>query len=151
MSTEIWKTLRKTSFIGTQGSRNVSIENKVQKSKIKKVKIKQKLLLGHLSLEKCDELCNTYHKLLSEKLSFQAVATFVESHLVGCTENQYNHEVILRTWSQHPIKQVGLTLHSKTYLVRNSDNIIYKTQKTCHENLNLKFTDLLQTQRFIKN
>ena len=39
--------------------------------------------------------------------------------------------------------KVGLTVHSKTPLVRNSDIIKYKTQKPCNENL--KCTDLLHT------
>ena len=58
---------------------------------------------------------------------------------------------LIRVQSQHPIKQVGLTIHSKTSLVRNSDNIKYKTQKPCNENPSLKSTDLLQTQRFIES
>ena len=36
--------------------------------------------------------------------------------------------------SQHPIKSVGLTIHSETFLVRNSDKIKYKMQKPCNEN-----------------
>ena len=50
---------------------------------------------------------------------------------------------LIRVQSQHPIKQVGLTIHSKTSLVRNSDNIKYKTQKSCNENQSLKSIDLL--------
>ena len=53
---------------------------------------------------------------------------------------------LIRVQSQHPVQQVGLTIHT---LVRNSDNIKYKTQKPCNENPSLKSTDLLQTQRFI--
>ena len=34
---------------------------------------------------------------------------------------------LIRVLLQHPIKQVGLTIHFKTSLVRNSDNIKYKT------------------------
>ena len=63
---------------------------------------------------------------------------------------------LLRTWfirvqSQNPIKQVGLTIHTKTSLVRNSDNIECKTQKSCNENASLKSTYLLQTQRFTES
>ena len=46
---------------------------------------------------------------------------------------------------------VKLTIHFKTSLVRNSDNIKYKTQKPCNENQSLKSTDLRQTQRFIES
>ena len=53
---------------------------------------------------------------------------------------------LIRKLSQHPIKQVGLTIHFKTSLVRNSDNIKYKTQKPCNENPSLKSTDLRQAQ-----
>ena len=52
---------------------------------------------------------------------------------------------------QNPIKQVGLLMHSKTSLVRNSDKMKYKMQKLCNENPSLKSTDLLQTQRFIES
>ena len=55
-----------------------------------------------------------------------------------------------RLQSQHPMKQVALTIHSKTSLVRNSDNVIYKMQKPCNKNPILKSTDLLQTQMFIE-
>ena len=58
---------------------------------------------------------------------------------------------LIRVQSQHPIKQVGLTIHSKTSLVRNYDNIKYKTEKPCNENPSLKSTDLLQTQRFTES
>ena len=44
-----------------------------------------------------------------------------------------------------------MTIHFKTSLVRNSDNIKYKTQKPCNENQSLKSTDLRQTQRFIES
>ena len=44
---------------------------------------------------------------------------------------------LIRVQSQHPIKLIELTIHSKTFLVRNSDNIKYKY--------------LLQTQRFIES
>ena len=53
--------------------------------------------------------------------------------------------------SQHTIKYVGSTLHSKSSLVRNSHNIKYKTQNPCNENPNLKCTDLRQTQRCIES
>ena len=46
---------------------------------------------------------------------------------------------------------VGLTIYFKTSLVRNSDNIKYKTQNPCNENQGLKSTDLRQTQRFIES
>ena len=42
-------------------------------------------------------------------------------------------------------------MHFKISLVRYSDNIKYKTQKSCNENQSLKSTDLSQTQRFIEN
>ena len=58
---------------------------------------------------------------------------------------------LIRVQSQHPIKQVGLAIHSKASLVINSDNIKYKTQKSCNENLSLKSTELCQTQRFIES
>ena len=57
---------------------------------------------------------------------------------------------LIRLQSQHSIKQAGLTTHSKTSLVRNSDNIKYQTQTRCNENPSLKSTDLFQTQRFIE-
>ena len=48
--------------------------------------------------------------------------------------------------------QVGwIDMHFKTSLVRNSDNIKYKTQKPCNENQSLKSTDLRQTQRLIES
>ena len=40
---------------------------------------------------------------------------------------------LMRVLLQLPIKQVGLTIHFKTPLVRNSDNIKYKTQKHCDD------------------
>ena len=58
---------------------------------------------------------------------------------------------LIRVQSQHPIKYVGLTIHSKTSLVRNSDNTKYKTQKPYNENPSLKSTDLLQTQSFTES
>ena len=58
---------------------------------------------------------------------------------------------LIRVLSQHPFKQVGLTIHVKTSLVRNSDNIECKTQKPCNEHQSLKFTDLHQTQKFIES
>ena len=45
---------------------------------------------------------------------------------------------LVRVQSEDPIKQVGLTIHSKTSLVRNSGNIKYKTQELCNENPSLK-------------
>ena len=57
---------------------------------------------------------------------------------------------VVRVQSQHPIKKVGLTIHSKTSSVRSSD-IKYKIQKPCNEKPVLKSTDLLQTQRFIES
>ena len=44
-----------------------------------------------------------------------------------------------------------MTKHFKTSLVKNSDNLKYKTQIPCNENQSLKFTDLCQTQRFIES
>ena len=67
--------------------------------------------------------------------------------LWGCIKYQYNClQDNLGAQLQHPIKQVALTVHSKTSFVRNSDNIKHKTQNPCNENPSLKFTDLLQTQ-----
>ena len=57
---------------------------------------------------------------------------------------------LIRVLSQHPIKQVGLTIRFKTSLVRNSGNMKDKTQKACNEIQSLKSTDLRQTQRFIE-
>ena len=59
--------------------------------------------------------------------------------------------LVKKSWGQHHIKQVGLTIHFKAFLVRNSDNIKYETQKPCNENQSLKSTDLRQTQRFIES
>ena len=42
-------------------------------------------------------------------------------------------------------------MHFKTLSVRNSDNIIYKTQKPSYKNQNLKSTDLRQIQRLIQS
>ena len=66
----------------------------------------------------------TRHKLYHSKM-YQYLQ---HSHLVGCIEYQYNRKVVLRirltrVQSQDPIKQVGLIIHSKTFLVRNSDTI----------------------------
>ena len=63
--------------------------------------------------------------------------------------------IVLRTTlerlqSQRLIKKVGLTIHSETSLVINSDKKIYKMQKPSNENPGLESTDLLQTQRFIE-
>ena len=44
-----------------------------------------------------------------------------------------------------------MTIHFKTSLVNNSDNIKYKSQKPCNENQSLKSTDLHQSQRFIES
>ena len=57
----------------------------------------------------------------------------------------------IRVPSQHPINQVGLTIHAKTSLFRNSDSIRYKVQKPCSENPCLKSADLRQTERLIKS
>ena len=58
---------------------------------------------------------------------------------------------LIRVLSQHTIKQVRFTIQFKTSLVRNSDNIKYKTKKPCNKNQSLKSTDLRQTQRFIES
>ena len=42
-------------------------------------------------------------------------------------------------------------MHFKTLSVRNSDNIIYKTQKPPYKNQNLESTDLRQIQRLIQS
>ena len=44
-----------------------------------------------------------------------------------------------------------MTIHFKTSLARNSDNIKHKTQKPFNENQSLKSTDLRETQRFIES
>ena len=49
---------------------------------------------------------------------------------------------LIRVQTQHPIKQVGLIIHSKISLVENSDRIKYKTQNPCNENSCLKSTYL---------
>ena len=117
----------------------------------------------HLSLDKKGDLYNTYHELLPKKwivkrypfhasqiISPQAVSIFATSCLVGCIKYQLKKR-LKRLQSQHPMKQVGLTIHSKTSMVRKSDNIIYKMQKPCNENPILKSADLLQTQTFIES
>ena len=116
--------------------------------------------------KKKDGLYNTYHELLSEKWIVRDpdFATHELHH-----PNQYAYlqhsilsfvlsisTIILRTrlirvHSQHPIKQVGLTLHSKASLVRNSDNTKQKRQNPYNENLSLKSTDMLQTQSFTES
>ena len=58
---------------------------------------------------------------------------------------------LIRVQSQHSIQQVGLTIHLKTSLARNFDNIKYKMQKPCNKNAILKSTDLNQTQRLIES
>ena len=58
---------------------------------------------------------------------------------------------LIRLLPQNPIKQVGLTIHWKTALIRNSDNIKYKPQKPCNERPILKSTDMLQTKSFIES
>ena len=58
---------------------------------------------------------------------------------------------LIRVQLQDPIRQVGLTIHSKTSMVRNSDNTKYKMQKPYNENPSLKSTDLLQTQSFTES
>ena len=47
-----------------------------------------------------------------------------------------------------PIKEVALTMTSKTSLNKNFDNIMYKMQKPCNENPSLKFRE---TQSFTKS
>ena len=58
---------------------------------------------------------------------------------------------LIKVQSKHPVKQVGLTIHSKTFLVKNTDNIKHKMQKPCNENPSLKSTDLPQTQMLIES
>ena len=95
-------------------------------------------------------ICNTFHELLSEKWIVK------RSRLYYPNQQQYSQHPILwvvlsisviilrtrliRVQSQHRMKQVGLTINSKTFLVRNSDNIKHKTLKPCNESL--KSTDL---------
>ena len=105
---------------------------------------KTKVVVGaNLSIGKKDQLYNTYYYDISEKwtvkksrfyvsliISLQVVPIFATSHHVGCIKHQCNCEVILRTrlkrvQLQHHIKQLGLSIHSKTPLVR----ILTITQK----------------------
>ena len=133
-----------------------------------KNKYKDKSCCRCISLKekKKDGLYNTYHELLPDKwivkrsqfqassfISPQSVAIFTTSYLVGCIKYYYNslQDKVDRVQSQHPIKYIGLTIHSKTSLVRKSDNIKSKTQKPCNENPSAKSTDLLQTQRFTES
>ena len=120
----------------------------------------------HLSPEKKGDLYNTYHELLPKKLIVRR-SLFRASYLYHPKQYQYLQHPVLwvalnirtialrrrlkRLQSQHPMKQVGLTIHSKTSMVRKSDNIIYKMQKPCNENPILKSADLLQTQTFIES
>ena len=111
------------------------------------------------------ELYNTYHELLSKKqrvkrshfhvsyiISPKTVAIFATSHL-GVVLNISAivlRTTLIRVQQQHPIKQAGLTIHSKPSLVRNSDNAKHKTQKLCNENPRLKSTDLLRIRGSLK-
>ena len=56
---------------------------------------------------------------------------------------------LIRVQPQHPIRQFGLTIHSKKSLVKSSDKIKQKTEKPCNENPSLKSTDLRHIQKFI--
>ena len=58
---------------------------------------------------------------------------------------------LIRERQQHFITQIRLTLNFKTSLVRNSNKLVYKTQKPCNENQSLESTELFQTQRFIES
>ena len=114
--------------------------------------------------EKKGGLYNTYHELLSEKRTRDP--DFMRCILYHPNQQHYSQHPILwvllnistivlrarliTALSQHPIKQVGLTILLKTSLIRKSDNIKYRTQKPFTENQSLKFTDLRQTQRFIE-
>ena len=120
----------------------------------------------HLSLDKKGDLYNTYHELLPKKWIVKSPHS-TRHKLCHPKQYQYLQNPVLwvvlnisttvlrrrlkRLQSQHPMKQVGLTIHSKTSMVRKSDNIIYKMQKPCNENPILKSADLLQTQTFIES
>ena len=91
---------------------------------------------------------------------------FTRHILYHLNQQQYSHNIILwlvlnistivsrtrltRVQSQRPIKQVGLTIHSKTFLARNAGNIKYKTQKPCNKNPSSKSTELRQMQSLIE-
>ena len=130
-------------------------KTKYKKQNKKKIKIKQKLLQVHISLIPTMNCYPRNGQLRDPE--------FTRRKIYHPNQYQYSQHPILwfctivfrtrliRVQSQHPIKKVGLTIHSKTSLVRNSDNIKQKTQKPCNENPSLKSTDLLQTQRFIES
>ena len=128
---------------------------------------KIKVLVGaYPSRKKKVGLYKTYHELLSKKwivkgswfhasyiISPQSVAIFEHPILsvVFSISTIVLRTRLIRVQSQNPIKQVGLTIHSKISLVRNSGNMKYKTPKPCNENQILKPTDLRQTYRFIES
>ena len=108
------ETFEKPCFIGTQRSQNLNIENKVLKTKINKTKV----VIGASFSRKRGGLYNTYHELQSEK-------RIVKS-------SRRTRRKVTTSY------QVGLTTYSKTSLAKNSDNILYKTQKHCNKNSSLK-------------
>ena len=129
-----------------QKSHNVNIKNNVQETKRKKI-IKQKLLQVHLSLEHKKvgykiPIMNCYPRngwfrdtsFLCHKLYYPM------QYNIRCLQHPILWVVLnirtivararlIRVQSQHHMKQFGLTIHSKTSLTRNSDNIIYKCKK----------------------
>ena len=127
----------------------------------------RKVIVGaYLSRKKKGGLYNICQELLSEKwivkrsrfqalyiLSPQSVAILANPILwVVLNINTIVLRInLIRVQSRNSIKQVGLSIHFKISFVRKSDNIKYKTQKSCNENPSLKSTDLRQTQRFIES
>ena len=127
----------------------------------------RKVIVGaYLSRKKKGGSYNICQELLSEKwivkrsrfqalyiLSPQSVAILANPILwVVLNINTIVLRInLIRVQSRNSIKQVGLSIHFKISFVRKSDNIKYKTQKSCNENPSLKSTDLRQTQRFIEN
>ena len=91
----------------------------------------QGLLLVHLSLSRknvVDMILNMNCYPKNGQLSDPDFTYHNLQHpILGCSiKQQYNSIVVLRTrlirvQLQHPIKQVALTVHSKTSFVRNSD------------------------------
>ena len=159
-------------FIGTQKSHNLNVKNKVQETKIEKgdKHYNKSLLQVHISLEKKERkrtgyiipTMNCYPRNNSlrdtdftrHKLYHHNQQHYLQHPILWAVLNISTivlRRRLIKVQKQHLIKQVGLSIHSKTSLVRNSDNIKYKTQKPCDENPSLKSTDLLQTQWFIES
>ena len=141
-----------------------STGNKINKTKTNN---KTKFVLDASISRKKGDLYNTYHEICYPRNGQLRDLDFTSHTLYHPRQYQYLQYPILwvvlnistivlrarlkRVQSQHSIKEVGLAIHSKTSLVRNSDNIINKMQKPCNENSSLRSKDLLQTQRFIES